>query len=181
LFSEKYSYIEGWKAIEIANDAFGPNGWSCEIIDLCTDFCESVNDKWTIGVSALVRVTLKDGCFHEDLGFGSAENMKGKHNAMEKAKKEAVTDARKRVLRLFGNGVFASRQPLKVSILVSLVALISRTRQLDRRQGAYCECSEEQESEKQRTITSLCACHHYNNDHHNFSTLADCQQRCQEF
>lgn len=40
---------------------------------------------------------------YQDIGYGSAENQKSKASAYEKAKKEAVTDATKRALRMFGN------------------------------------------------------------------------------
>jgi DNA repair and recombination protein RAD52 len=70
-----------------------------------------------------VRVTLKDGSFHEvreslrlykdickhrliglqDIGYGHIENCKGKAAAFEKSKKEGTTDALKRALRNFGN------------------------------------------------------------------------------
>jgi len=50
-----------------------------------------------------VRVTLRDGTYHEDLGYGHIENCKGKATAFEKAKKEGTTDALKRALRHFGN------------------------------------------------------------------------------
>jgi recombination DNA repair RAD52 pathway protein len=48
-----------------------------------------------------MRVTLKDGTFHEDVGYGDAK-LKGKADSLEKARKQAVSDARKRALRLFG-------------------------------------------------------------------------------
>lgn len=57
-----------------------------------------------MGVTAVVRVTLKDGTFHEDVGYGTAE-MPKRGQAIEKAKKEAVSDARKRVLRLYGDAL----------------------------------------------------------------------------
>lgn len=50
----------------------------------------------------MIRISLKDGTYHEDVGFGCAEN-RNKGLAIENAKKEAVSDARKRALRLFGN------------------------------------------------------------------------------
>lgn len=56
-----------------------------------------------MGISVIMRVTLRDGTFHEDLGYGHIENCKGKAAAFEKAKKEATTDALKRALRQFGN------------------------------------------------------------------------------
>lgn len=61
------------------------------------------NGKITLGLSTIVRVTLRDGTFHEDIGYGHIENCKGKAAAFEKAKKEAATDAMKRALRNFGN------------------------------------------------------------------------------
>ena len=67
----------------------------------------------------VVRITLKDGTYHEvnnsaicghfklttnqDIGYGSIENGKGKAASFEKAKKEAATDGLKRALRTFGN------------------------------------------------------------------------------
>lgn len=56
-----------------------------------------------MGVSATVRVTLRDGSFHEDVGYGCAEGKKAL--ALEKAKKEAATDALKRALRFFGDAL----------------------------------------------------------------------------
>jgi len=47
---------------------------------------------------------LKDGTFHEDVGYGICDN-KSKGTAIENAKKEAVSDARKRALRVFGNAL----------------------------------------------------------------------------
>lgn len=48
------------------------------------------------GVSAVIRIQLKDGTYHEDVGYGIAENQKTKGAALEKAKKEAVSDGLKR-------------------------------------------------------------------------------------
>lgn len=59
--------------------------------------------KISLGLSVVVRVTLRDGTFHEDIGYGHIENCKGKAAAFEKAKKEGTTDGLKRALRNFGN------------------------------------------------------------------------------
>jgi len=100
--SMSYAYIEGWKSINIANEAFGFGGWSSLIKSLEIDFEEnSGGGKWIIGASAIIRVTLKNGTFHEDVGFGTGDGVRAA--ALEKAKKEAVTDSLKRVLRLFGD------------------------------------------------------------------------------
>ncbi|KAK3844916.1 MAG: Rad52/22 double-strand break repair protein [Linnemannia gamsii] len=98
------TYIEGWKAKNLANKLFGFNGWSSAITDVTVDLLEVENDgKVTVGVSCIMRVTLKDGTFHEDIGYGSSENQRSKVASFEKAKKEASTDALKRTLTSFGN------------------------------------------------------------------------------
>ena len=69
-----------------------------------------VNDggRCSCGVSAIVRITLRDGTYHEDIGYGHCEGIRGKHAALEKVrvclqcKKEAVTDSIKRGLKTFG-------------------------------------------------------------------------------
>lgn len=102
----RVSYLEGWKAISLANDTFGFNGWSSEIRNISMDYCDIGADKRvSLGVTALIRVTLKDGTFHEDVGFGHIENAKTKYMAFDKCKKEATTDALKRALRKFGNSL----------------------------------------------------------------------------
>ncbi|ELP87545.1 DNA repair and recombination protein rad52, putative [Entamoeba invadens IP1] len=85
-------YLEGFRAIEIANAVFGYDGWSDEV--------KQFIPQNTGCVLSIVRITLKNGCYHEDIGFGSSAL---KNNPLEIAAKESVTDARKRALRLFGN------------------------------------------------------------------------------
>ncbi|KAK9371983.1 uncharacterized protein V1513DRAFT_406253 [Lipomyces chichibuensis] len=99
-------YLEGWKAINLANEVFGFNGWSSEIKSIHEDYVEvKDNGKIDVGISVVVRVTLRDGTFHEDIGFGHVENARSKYMALSKCKKEATTDATKRALRCFGNSV----------------------------------------------------------------------------
>ncbi|KAF8609580.1 Rad52/22 double-strand break repair protein [Ceratobasidium sp. AG-I] len=101
----KLTYAEGWKIINLANEVFGFNGWSSSVLSITTDYIDhnESTQRYNVGVSALVRVTLRDGAFHEDVGYGALENAKGKGMALDKCKKEAVTDAIKRTLRNFGN------------------------------------------------------------------------------
>lgn len=58
-----------------------------------------------MGVSATVRVQLRDGSFHEDIGYGVSEGMRSKGMSIEKARKEAATDGLKRALKSFGNAL----------------------------------------------------------------------------
>ncbi|KAJ2845131.1 DNA repair protein rad52, partial [Coemansia erecta] len=100
----RLSYIEGWRIISIANEVFGFNGWRSNIQNLTIDFMDMTEGgRFNIGASCVVRVTLKDGTYREDVGYGMIENTKSKGQGLEKVKKEATTDALKRAMRQFGN------------------------------------------------------------------------------
>lgn len=103
----KVHYVAAEKCIQLANEIFGFNGWSSTVKEWQVDFVdENVNTlKVSMGISVIVRVTLRDGTFHEDIGYGHIENCKGKAAAFEKCKKEGTTDALKRALRNFGNAL----------------------------------------------------------------------------
>ncbi|KHN99403.1 DNA repair and recombination protein rhm52 [Metarhizium album ARSEF 1941] len=98
-------YLTAEKVIGLANEVFGFNGWSSSIQNIQVDFADEnpQTQRVSIGLSVIVRVTLRDGTYHEDIGYGSIENAKGKATAFEKAKKEGTTDGLKRALRSFGN------------------------------------------------------------------------------
>lgn len=102
---QKVHYITGEKCIQLANEVFGFNGWSSSIMNIQVDYVDEdpVTRKVSLGLSVIVRVTLRDGTYHEDIGYGDVENSKGKGAAFHKAKKEGTTDALKRALRNFGN------------------------------------------------------------------------------
>ncbi|KAJ5143979.1 uncharacterized protein N7515_002766 [Penicillium bovifimosum] len=102
---QKVHYLSADKCINLANEVFGFNGWSSSIQTIQIDFVEESQNtgKISLGLSVIMRVTLRDGTFHEDIGYGHIENCKGKAAAFEKAKKEGTTDALKRALRNFGN------------------------------------------------------------------------------
>lgn len=102
---QKVHYIAADKCIALANEVFGFNGWSSAIKEIQMDFVDEHPQtlKISLGLSVIVRVTLRDGTFHEDIGYGHIENCSSKAKAFEKAKKEGTTDALKRALRSFGN------------------------------------------------------------------------------
>ncbi|KAJ1668065.1 DNA repair protein rad52 [Coemansia sp. RSA 1646] len=100
----RLSYIEGWRIISIANEVFGFNGWRSNIQNLTIDYVDIVDGgRFSIGASCVMRITLRDGTYREDVGFGMVENTKSKGQALEKVRKEAVTDGLKRAMRQFGN------------------------------------------------------------------------------
>lgn len=103
--SSRVAYIEGWRAINLANQIFGYNGWSTEVKSVVVDFLDERQGKFSIGCTAIVRVLLENGTFREDIGYGTVENERRKAAAFERAKKSAVTDALKRSLRGFGNAL----------------------------------------------------------------------------
>lgn len=82
----KLTYAEGWKIINIANEVFDFNGWSSSVVSLTTDFMDynEESKRFNVGVTAIVRVTLRDGAFHEDIGYGTLENSKSKGAALDK-------------------------------------------------------------------------------------------------
>ncbi|MPC23336.1 DNA repair protein RAD52 [Portunus trituberculatus] len=102
---QRLAYIEGWRVVMLANEIFGFNGWSHSVTSQTIDFVDHYNGRYYVGVSSKVRVQLKDGVFHEDIGYGISEGMKSKALSLEKARKEAVTDGLKRALKGFGNAM----------------------------------------------------------------------------
>lgn len=49
------------------------NGWSDRIMSLNVDYMEQELSLWCVGVTAIVRVILKDGSYHENIGFAEAK------------------------------------------------------------------------------------------------------------
>ena len=68
-------------------------------IHISADFIDQMGERFYVGVSSFVRVQLKDGAYHEDVGYGVSEGMRSKALSIEKARKESVTDGLKRALR----------------------------------------------------------------------------------
>ncbi|PVV02632.1 hypothetical protein BB560_002913 [Smittium megazygosporum] len=102
--NSRLAYLEGWRAINLANRIFGYNGWSSSVVNMnVDDIKERPDGRVSVCISSTVRVTLRDGTYHEDVGHGSIDNAPSKSMAFEKARKEAVTDGLKRALRMFGD------------------------------------------------------------------------------
>jgi hypothetical protein len=94
----------GGNVIDLANKTFGPNGWSSAIKAIRVDFVdEHVGSKRvSLVISAIVRVTLKDGIYQEGVGYGQMENCERKGAAFAQAKKQATADALARAIQMFG-------------------------------------------------------------------------------
>ena len=46
---------------------------SHSVTNSTVDFIDHFNGRFFVGVSAFVRVQLRDGAFHEDCGYGTSE------------------------------------------------------------------------------------------------------------
>lgn len=109
---QELSYIEGYTAIEHANDIFGFGMWSGEVETLTQTEAGTVekNGKTQYRASYLCtyRVRVESPISgnivtFSDVGYGSGTSYNSLGDAIESAAKEAVTDAMKRTLRNFGN------------------------------------------------------------------------------
>ena len=81
-----------------------------------TDFIDQSGERFYVGVSTFVRVQLKDGTYHEDVGYGVSEGMRSKALSIKKARKESVMDGLKRALESFGRlfrNCISSKEHLK--------------------------------------------------------------------
>lgn len=76
----------GLQIVNRANEVFGFDGWSSSIVSLTTDFvdhCKETGES-SVGVTAVVRITLTGGTFHEDIGCGFTDKSASKGAALEK-------------------------------------------------------------------------------------------------
>jgi len=101
-------YLEGWRAIQLANAIFGEDRWGAEVVGEVTyrPIPQTGRRSATpvLGIyTATVRVTV-DGCAaHSDVGTGSVDEQTADAHAT--AYKTAVTDGLKRALRHYGAGL----------------------------------------------------------------------------
>ncbi|XP_070309336.1 DNA repair protein RAD52 homolog isoform X2 [Odocoileus virginianus] len=187
---QKVCYIEGHRVINLANEMFGYNGWAHSItqqnVGECAslpaigqlpagwaaDFVDLNNGKFYVGVCAFVRVQLKDGSYHEDVGYGVSEGLKSKALSLEKARKEAVTDGLKRALS-FGNALgncildkdylrSLNKLPCQPPLEVDLTNAKRQDFEPSVEQARYSSCQQNVtlEPPKAREVTSPCRLSH---------------------
>lgn len=84
----KYTRDEARRGTLTSCLSFGFNGWSSNVVNITTDFMDYSEEsrRYNVGVTAIVRVTLRDGVFHEDVGYGLLENSKSKGAALDKVR-----------------------------------------------------------------------------------------------
>ncbi|KAL4840646.1 hypothetical protein H8958_005441 [Nasalis larvatus] len=69
-YISKVCYIEDHWVINLAYDIFGYNGVAHSITQQNVDFVDLNNGKFYMRVCTFVRVQLKDGSYHEAVGYG---------------------------------------------------------------------------------------------------------------
>lgn len=81
----------------LANEVFGYNGWSSEIISshLVHEHLDEETNEYSVKYNVVARIILKDGTYNDELGTGEATNMPHKHMCYNKSKKQAITDGLK--------------------------------------------------------------------------------------
>ncbi len=97
------AYLETHKAIEKAREIFGLEDLSIEVRSEPTVLVQSTaaGGKSSVCMKAVVRVTLSNGCFHEDVGVSSS-TMGDAVEAAKMAAKACVSDGIKRALQHLG-------------------------------------------------------------------------------
>ena len=76
---QQAAYIEGHRAVSLANEIFGFNAWSHWVTQQTIDFVDHSKGSQDLvlvrilSLSAIIKVQLKDGAYHEDIGYGVSE------------------------------------------------------------------------------------------------------------
>ncbi len=104
-------YLEGHEVLTLLNTIFGWHRWNSKVVREHLDYAtESSVGKWSVGMAVTVQLTVfwDDKGFtrevtHQDIGYGTMDNAPGRGKAMEKCRKEGMTDGIKRTARQFGN------------------------------------------------------------------------------
>ncbi len=101
-------YLEGWRAIQLANAIFGEDRWGAEVVGEVTyrpiPQTGRRNATPVLGIyTATVRVTVEGCGAHSDVGTGNVDEQTADGHTT--AYKTAVTDGLKRALRHYGAGL----------------------------------------------------------------------------
>lgn len=104
-------YLEGHEVLTLLNTIFGWNRWNSKVVKTDLDYAtETSVGKWSVGMAVTVQLTvlwedkgLTREAVHQDIGYGTMDNAPGRGKALEKCRKEGMTDGIKRAARQFGN------------------------------------------------------------------------------
>jgi DNA recombination protein Rad52 len=105
------AYLEGHEVLTLLNSIFGWHRWNSKVVRTDVDYAtETSPGKWSVGIAVTVQLTVlvedrggRREVSHQDIGYGTMDNGPGRGKAMEKCRKEGMTDGIKRVARQLGN------------------------------------------------------------------------------
>jgi Rad52/22 family double-strand break repair protein len=97
---KKVFYISVQNTIVLANQVFGPLGWSSSCSEVSTNV-EKVGDKFRVDAVVTVTVSVTPAC-HTVLGYGDS-TLVSRSEAIANAGKIARSDGLKTALRMFGS------------------------------------------------------------------------------
>ncbi|XP_046753516.1 DNA repair protein RAD52 homolog [Diprion similis] len=106
--------------ISMANEIFGENEWNHTVTNQTLDFVEYTANKYHVGCAAFVKVQLRDGTIHEDLGYSNSEGP-NKGVVIFSARTGSITNALKNTLLCFGGDITSKiRNYIKTKIESSI-------------------------------------------------------------
>ncbi|KAJ9591564.1 hypothetical protein L9F63_001918 [Diploptera punctata] len=88
--------------ISTANEILGINSWSHSVTRRDIDYIDCDNGRFTVGISVIVKVELKHGIYHEELGYGICTRNEDKGSAIALAQQNAATQGLRKALSSFG-------------------------------------------------------------------------------
>jgi len=117
--NKRIYYIPGNDCIEIANDIFGPTGWSSEFTVLDTSI-EQKGDQFHVNSKTKVSARVGNGC-HSVNGYGTSVSSRS-FDAVSNAERIACTDGLKGALKLYGNvfGLFIRDSQFSMEVYSNL-------------------------------------------------------------
>ncbi|QLQ80806.1 hypothetical protein HG537_0E01610 [Torulaspora globosa] len=121
--------IPGYVLRQVANEVFGFDGWTMQVLQLegHEKSSEVGDERYSVLAEAEVEIRLKDGTNTRSGGFGCA-TMSSKGESYAKAKKEAVNDAFKRALLSFEKIILEHRIKVENNYYVSGVYASDKNR-----------------------------------------------------
>ncbi|XP_046430678.1 DNA repair protein RAD52 homolog [Neodiprion fabricii] len=90
--------------ISLANEIFGTNKWNHTVTSQTLDFVEYTTGKYQVGCAAFVKIQLRDGTVHEDVGYSNLEGP-NKGLIIFLARTGSITNAMKNTLLCFGGDI----------------------------------------------------------------------------
>ncbi|XP_047118855.1 DNA repair protein RAD52 homolog [Schistocerca piceifrons] len=90
------------RLIDAANCVFGSLNWNHAVLTQNVDYVDSNEGVFSVGISSVVKVELKDGTYHQEIGYGISEGLTSKIRSMSHAREDSVLRGIRSALLSFG-------------------------------------------------------------------------------